>query len=118
MRKLAHWRDASNALITRGTPGGCLPAPARTAQRQALRARSHHTAGRSGSCSQTVSPRCTGPAHQALGPPPAPVTCAAIKRVLQLSVSQDAEVVKNHGKIVSVAIKQILENKIEYKLEE
>jgi DNA-directed RNA polymerase subunit omega len=46
------------------------------------------------------------------------ITCAAIKRVLQLAVSQDAEVAKNHGKIVSVAIKQILEKKIEYKLEE
>ncbi|MBN1523522.1 MAG: DNA-directed RNA polymerase subunit omega [Spirochaetales bacterium] len=46
------------------------------------------------------------------------LTCAAIKRVLQLSVAGDEEVHKNHGKIVSVAIKQILEKRIEYKLEE
>mgnify|MGYP000151672169 CR=1 FL=1 len=46
------------------------------------------------------------------------LTCAAIKRVMQLSVSGDEEMAKNHGKIVSVAIKQILEKKIEYKLEE
>jgi DNA-directed RNA polymerase subunit omega len=46
------------------------------------------------------------------------ISCAAIKRVLQLSVSGDEEVQKNHGKIVSVAIKQIFEKRIEYKLEE
>ncbi|RPJ05163.1 MAG: DNA-directed RNA polymerase subunit omega [Spirochaetaceae bacterium] len=46
------------------------------------------------------------------------MTCAAIKRVLQLSVAGDEEVYKHHGKIVSVAIKQILEKRIEYKLEE
>jgi len=31
---------------------------------------------------------------------------------------RDEEVLKYHGKIVSVAIKQILEKRIEYKLEE
>lgn len=46
------------------------------------------------------------------------ITCAAIKRVMQLSISGDEELAKHHGKIVSVAIKQILEKKIEYKLEE
>jgi len=46
------------------------------------------------------------------------LTCAAIKRVMQLSISGDEELVKYHGKIVSVAIKQILEKKIEYKIEE
>jgi DNA-directed RNA polymerase subunit K/omega len=46
------------------------------------------------------------------------LTCAAIKRVMQLSVSGDEELAKSHGKIVPVAIKQILEKKIEYKLEE
>jgi DNA-directed RNA polymerase subunit K/omega len=46
------------------------------------------------------------------------LTCAAIKRVLQLSISPDEELTKHHGKIVPVAIKQILEKKIEYKLEE
>ncbi len=46
------------------------------------------------------------------------LTCAVIKRVMQLSVSGDEEIARYHGKIVSLAIKQILEKKIEYKLEE
>jgi DNA-directed RNA polymerase subunit omega len=46
------------------------------------------------------------------------LTCAAMKRVLQLSVAGDEELTRYHGKIVSLAIKQILEKKIEYKLEE
>jgi DNA-directed RNA polymerase subunit omega len=46
------------------------------------------------------------------------LTCAAVKRVMQLSVSGEEEITKYHGKIVSLAIKQILEKKIEYKLEE
>ncbi|MBN2351817.1 MAG: DNA-directed RNA polymerase subunit omega [Spirochaetales bacterium] len=46
------------------------------------------------------------------------LTCAAMKRVLQLSVAGDEDLTRYHGKIVSLAIKQILEKKIEYKLEE
>jgi DNA-directed RNA polymerase subunit omega len=46
------------------------------------------------------------------------ITNAAMKRVLQLSIAGDEELTHHHGKIVSLAIKQILEKKIEYKLEE
>jgi len=46
------------------------------------------------------------------------LSCAAIKRVLQLSISGDEEVAKCQGKIVSLAIRQLLEKKIQYRLEE
>jgi DNA-directed RNA polymerase subunit omega len=46
------------------------------------------------------------------------ITCAIVKRVMQLSLAGDEDIAKHHGKIVSIAIKQILEKKIEYKLEE
>ena len=45
-------------------------------------------------------------------------TCAVIKRVVQLNVSGDEEIEKNQKKIVSLALKQVLLKKIEYRLEE
>ena len=46
------------------------------------------------------------------------LTCATIKRVVQLNVSEDEEILKNQKKIVSLALKQILTKTIEYRLEE
>ena len=45
------------------------------------------------------------------------MTCAAIRRAMQITVAGDEEVDLNDGKIVSVAIKQILTKKVEYRLE-
>jgi len=45
------------------------------------------------------------------------MTCAAIRRAMQITVAGDEEVDQNDGKIVSVAIKQILTKKVEYRLE-
>ncbi len=45
------------------------------------------------------------------------MTCAAIRRAMQITVAGDEEVEQNDGKIVSVAIKQILTKKVEYRLE-
>jgi DNA-directed RNA polymerase subunit omega len=46
------------------------------------------------------------------------MTCAAIRRAYQVTVTGDKEVEENQGKIVSTAIKQILSNKVIFKLEE
>jgi DNA-directed RNA polymerase subunit omega len=45
-------------------------------------------------------------------------TCAAIKRAVQINLAGDEELVDNKGKIVSTAIKQILSNKVQYRLED
>jgi DNA-directed RNA polymerase subunit omega len=46
------------------------------------------------------------------------LTCAAIKRAVQINLAGDEELDENKGKIVSLAVKQILTNKVEYRLEE
>ena len=46
------------------------------------------------------------------------LTCAAIRRAYQLTVTGDEELEKNNGKVVSTAIKQILTNKVEYRIED
>ncbi len=45
------------------------------------------------------------------------LTCAAIKRANQITLTGDEEVVKNNGKIVSTAIKQVLTKKVQYRLD-
>jgi len=46
------------------------------------------------------------------------LTCAAIKRAVQINLAGDEELDENRGKIVSLAVKQILTSKVEYRLEE
>jgi DNA-directed RNA polymerase subunit omega len=46
------------------------------------------------------------------------MTCAAIKRANQLTITGDQEVEENYGKVVPTAIKQILDKKVEYRIEE
>lgn len=45
------------------------------------------------------------------------LTCAIIKRANQIHLAGDEELAANRGKIVSTAIKQILTEKIRYRLE-
>lgn len=45
------------------------------------------------------------------------LTCAAIKRAVQINLAGDEELEESHGKIVSLAIKQILTDKVDYRLE-
>jgi DNA-directed RNA polymerase subunit omega len=42
------------------------------------------------------------------------MTCAAMKRSIQINLAGDDELDANHGKIVSTAIKQILTRKVRY----
>lgn len=44
------------------------------------------------------------------------LTCAAIKRAVQINLAGDEELDENQGKIVSLAVKQILTSKVEYRL--
>ncbi|MBN2737549.1 MAG: DNA-directed RNA polymerase subunit omega [Spirochaetales bacterium] len=46
------------------------------------------------------------------------LTTAAIKRAAQINLAGDDELEEAEGKIVSLAIKQVLTSTIEYKLEE
>ncbi|AHC15772.1 DNA-directed RNA polymerase subunit omega [Salinispira pacifica] len=46
------------------------------------------------------------------------LTCAAIRRAYQLTVTGDTETEEEQSKIVSTAIKQILTRKVQYELEE
>lgn len=46
------------------------------------------------------------------------MTCAAIRRSHQLTITGDDVVEENEGKVVPTAIKQVLEQKVEYRLEE
>ncbi|HOJ63233.1 MAG TPA: DNA-directed RNA polymerase subunit omega [Spirochaetota bacterium] len=46
------------------------------------------------------------------------LTCAAIKRAIQLNLTKDEELKKNKNKIVPTALRQIFSGKIKYKLEE
>jgi DNA-directed RNA polymerase subunit omega len=46
------------------------------------------------------------------------LTCAAIRRAYQITVTGDEEVEENHGKVVSTAIKQILNKKVTFRIED
>lgn len=46
------------------------------------------------------------------------LTCAAIKRAAQINLAGDEDLEDNRGRVVSLAIKQILTKKVEYRLEE
>ncbi|MBN1410176.1 MAG: DNA-directed RNA polymerase subunit omega [Spirochaetales bacterium] len=46
------------------------------------------------------------------------LTCAAIKRAAQINLAGDEDLDKAQGRIVSLAVKQILTKKVEYKLDE
>lgn len=45
------------------------------------------------------------------------ITCAMIKRAVQITVTGDEDLDENEGKVVSTAIRQILSKKVEYRLE-
>ena len=45
------------------------------------------------------------------------LTCAAIKRAIQLHLAGDEELEENKGKVVSTAIKQVLTDKVRYRIE-
>lgn len=46
------------------------------------------------------------------------LTCAAIKRAIQINLTGDEELNENKGKIVPTALKQILNRKVQFKLDE
>jgi DNA-directed RNA polymerase subunit omega len=46
------------------------------------------------------------------------LTCASIRRALQITMAGDEEIDENNGKVVSTAIRQILSKKVKYRLEE
>ncbi|MBN2510302.1 MAG: DNA-directed RNA polymerase subunit omega [Spirochaetales bacterium] len=46
------------------------------------------------------------------------LTCAAIRRAMQITITGDEDVQENGGKVVSTALKQILDHKVEYQLED
>jgi DNA-directed RNA polymerase subunit omega len=46
------------------------------------------------------------------------LTCAAIRRAYQVTITGDEELEKNQGKVVPTAIKQILTRKVIFQLEE
>ncbi|THB65627.1 MAG: DNA-directed RNA polymerase subunit omega [Spirochaetaceae bacterium] len=46
------------------------------------------------------------------------LTVATIRRAYQLTMTGDAELAKNNGKVVPTAIQQILTQKVAYRLEE
>jgi DNA-directed RNA polymerase subunit K/omega len=45
------------------------------------------------------------------------LTCAIIKRASQIHLAGDDELAANRGKVVSTAIKQVLTDKVRYRLE-
>ena len=45
------------------------------------------------------------------------LTCAVIRRAIQITVTGDEEIIENDGKVVSTALKQILTKKVEYRLD-
>ena len=45
------------------------------------------------------------------------LTCAAIRRAVQINLAGDEDLSENDGKVVSTAIKQILTKKVKYRLE-
>ena len=46
------------------------------------------------------------------------MTCAAIRRAVQVTVTGEEELENNGGKVVSTAIKQVLDKTVQYRLEE
>jgi DNA-directed RNA polymerase subunit omega len=46
------------------------------------------------------------------------LTCAVIKRAVQINIAGDEELKDNKGKVVSTALKQILTKKVEYQLDD
>jgi DNA-directed RNA polymerase subunit omega len=46
------------------------------------------------------------------------LTCATIKRAIQINLTGDEELKKNKGKVVPTALRQVLTKKVKYKLEE
>ena len=46
------------------------------------------------------------------------MTCATIKRAVQINLAGDEELAANKNKIVSLSLKQILTNKVQYTLED
>ncbi|NCN04553.1 MAG: DNA-directed RNA polymerase subunit omega [Spirochaetales bacterium] len=46
------------------------------------------------------------------------LTVAAARRAYQITITGDDELEENSGKIVSIAIKQILTQKVQYRIEE
>ena len=45
------------------------------------------------------------------------LTCATIKRAMQIHLAGDPELATNRGKVVSTATKQILSEKVHFRLE-
>lgn len=45
------------------------------------------------------------------------LAAASMRRAVQINLAGDDELAENHGKIVSLAIKQILTKKVRYQLE-
>jgi DNA-directed RNA polymerase subunit omega len=46
------------------------------------------------------------------------ITCAAIRRAYQITVAGDEELEASQGKVVSLAVRQVLSKKVEYRIEE
>lgn len=46
------------------------------------------------------------------------LTCAAVRRAYQITVTGDEDLDENEGKVVSTAIRQILTKKVQYQIEE
>jgi len=46
------------------------------------------------------------------------LTCASIRRAYQITMTGDEELDENDGKVVSIAIGQILTKKVQYSIEE
>jgi DNA-directed RNA polymerase subunit omega len=46
------------------------------------------------------------------------LTCASIRRAVQITMTGDEEIEKNNGKVVSTAIRQVLTKKVDYRLED
>jgi DNA-directed RNA polymerase subunit omega len=46
------------------------------------------------------------------------MTCAAIRRAVQITITGDEEIEEDGGKVVSTAIKQVLTKTVQYRLEE
>jgi DNA-directed RNA polymerase subunit omega len=46
------------------------------------------------------------------------MTCASIRRAYQITVTGDEEIEDNNGKVVSTAIKQILDKTVTFQIEE
>ena len=46
------------------------------------------------------------------------LTCAAIKRAIQINLTNDEDLEKNNKKIVPTALRQLLMKKVQFKMEE